>query len=515
LIRFIGKTIEKNKDLIKELEKFHSSAKFDTWEKAKNSGEISVIVDPPVSETDFKSLKSLLNNNNLIISQYPFPVDKIASESKIFYIPKKIPTSFLFEFIDLLERIYKLYNYKTNLKNLFSDTGLHMLLINSKGRIISVLTKSNELLGYKRAELIKKSFETIFDLPYEKILTRGTEGAHIHAVKNAFGIKKSIFIVKIPYKEFSLPGLPENADSIIILAEVLELHNIIEKSERNSTIQEIMIQKRAMELETANEVLNSQAMELKNALEQLEKNNRQIMEELSLASELQKSLLPKDFPSHLPMDISHKYIPFLEIGGDFYDVIPLDFTTIGIIITDVSGHGVASAFLTAMLKMSFTHYAPNDFSPAKTLSILNEEFVKLIRTEHYLTAFYAVIDFQNMKCSYCNAGHPRQLLFRKDGEVIELSSKGFFVGMFENTEYQDEQIDIHAGDKLCFFTDGIIETINNDDEQFGKENIIRIVNNEMDESVADIANTLMSDLIDYVNTDGFQDDITFLIMEII
>ncbi len=282
-----------------------------------------------------------------------------------------------------------------------------------------------------------------------------------------------------------------------------------------SLIRDSMTKERTVELESANEMLQKQALELKHTLEELEKKNRQIVEELSLASELQKSLLPKEFPSDLPLDFAHKYIPYAYIGGDFFDIVRLDKSKIGIIIADVSGHGVSSAFITTMFKSQFDIFGPKSLSPAETLANLNREFTSMIHTEHYITAFYSIIDTEKMVCTYCNAGHPNQLLFRDSGEVVELSTMGFFLGMFEGIEYENGTINLKSGDRILYNTDGIIETTNTEGEQFGKENIIKVMKDNKDNDLETVSNNLLSEIMMYMSDPTFQDDITILLTEVI
>ncbi len=281
-----------------------------------------------------------------------------------------------------------------------------------------------------------------------------------------------------------------------------------------AVIQANMGKQRTAELEAANEILQQQAIELKNAMEQLDKRNNQIIEELSLASDLQQSLIPKEFPQDLSINFAQKYLPYVYIGGDFFEIIRLDKDKVGIIITDVSGHGVAAAFITAMFKTSFHHFAQNDFSPASTLSKLNKDFSATLHTEHYLTAFYAIFDTAEMKCTYCNAGHPSQILFRENGDVEELTTMGFFIGMFEGTEYEEKVIDLIPGDRILYFTDGIIEIENAMGKPFGRENLKRIFLENMDKEISDISNLILQESMMYMASDSFQDDITMLIIEI-
>ena len=247
----------------------------------------------------------------------------------------------------------------------------------------------------------------------------------------------------------------------------------------------------------------------------LEERDRRLKEELLLASELQKSLLPRDYPQDMPVEIIHRYIPYMDIGGDFFDYIRLDENRLGIIITDVSGHGIASAFLTALFKGAFNHLAPKCNSAAETMAALNAEFCSIVHTDHYLTAFYIILDTEKMTCEYCNAGHPKQLLITKNDKISELTSGGFFLGMFDGTEYQSSRIKLHQGDTLCLFTDGIIETTGSDEALYDRESIkgaLRVTNGQ---SLELVANYVMTDLLNFMSAPHFDDDITLLLIKLV
>ena len=242
--------------------------------------------------------------------------------------------------------------------------------------------------------------------------------------------------------------------------------------------------------------------------------NRQMVEEMRLASELQKSLLPRSTPREFPVNVTHKYVPYQYIGGDFFDFVALDDTRLGIVIADASGHGVPAAFVTAMFKSAFNLFAVDDPSPAATLAKLNAEFVRTIHTDHYLTAFYAVIDTDTMRCTFCNAGHPKQLLLRSGGTVSELTSMGFLLGSIDTARYADETVDLAPGDRIVLFTDGVIETTNADREQFGRDRIAGVLRNNHTAGIEDLSNTILSELVMFMDQPVFEDDVTILIAEV-
>lgn len=148
--------------------------------------------------------------------------------------------------------------------------------------------------------------------------------------------------------------------------------------------------------------LRQRTAELSFALHEVEERNYQLTEDLLLASDVPRSLLPRQLAKdHL--NVAYLYVPCTYLGGDFYDPVAVDDRRIG---ADVSGHGSAAALITAMFKFLFSQAATGKDDPVAVLTRLNEQITQLIQTEHFLTAFYAVIDTVTLECRFCSAGHP-------------------------------------------------------------------------------------------------------------
>ncbi|MBU0935863.1 MAG: serine/threonine-protein phosphatase [Spirochaetes bacterium] len=270
------------------------------------------------------------------------------------------------------------------------------------------------------------------------------------------------------------------------------------------------------ELQAMNRKLRRRSHKLKEAMFILEQRNRQIINEMNLAVELQKSLLPKSYPATDLISFTHRYIPMAMVGGDFFDIKKLADNMVAILISDVSGHGVAPAFITAMIRSSFDYLVSKDRPPATVISLLNDEFSKIIDTDHYVTAFYAVLDFTTMTCRYCNAGHPHQLLIHADGSHSEMTANNPIIGMLDHYEYKDIEIPFSQGDLLCFFTDGIMEARDENGEMFGTAGIVESIKLSSTSGDLDtVADHLLTDLIQFMKDPYFDDDITILLAEIL
>ncbi|HUW40242.1 MAG TPA: PP2C family protein-serine/threonine phosphatase [Rectinemataceae bacterium] len=274
-----------------------------------------------------------------------------------------------------------------------------------------------------------------------------------------------------------------------------------------------MAEQRNAELAGANELLERRAADLDSALKLLDGANRQLIDELNLASELQKSLLPKTYPKDAPLEFAHKFIPLDKIGGDFFDVVRIDDRTLALVIADVSGHGVGPALVTAMFKSSFGLVSKTVRSPSQLMSSLNAEMNNFLTTGHYVTAFTAFIDIETLEMRYCSAGHPNQLLVRADGGAEELATMGFLLGMITDMDYEEKTLSMGPGDTLILFTDGVFESANSSGDMFGREGILRAVAKRPGAGPLELSNGLFSDLLEWTEGTEPADDITMLLAQ--
>ncbi|MFW6139123.1 MAG: SpoIIE family protein phosphatase [Spirochaetota bacterium] len=249
--------------------------------------------------------------------------------------------------------------------------------------------------------------------------------------------------------------------------------------------------------------------------QKLEEINKKLIKELELAAVLQKSLVPSGVPEQQYLDFAFHYEPMGMVGGDYYDVIELPENKKGVLVADVSGHGVSSAFIAAMLKISFNNFAAEVDSPAKVLDQINQEYCRVIQTGDYVTAFYAVFDPVNKKVTYSGAGHPRPLVFHKRKNQLDfLSSEGFFLGMFEGAEYTDKTTDFLGGDRYLIYTDGIIEAYSEQqNRQFGTKRLVTSFDKHKNQNINSMLECIIGDVKDFMCKSKFYDDLAMVAVE--
>jgi PAS domain S-box-containing protein len=247
------------------------------------------------------------------------------------------------------------------------------------------------------------------------------------------------------------------------------------------------VRERTQELEKRNG-------ELEAARQKLEKAQRAFEEELDMAKQVQDGLLPEKLPEFPGWALHAEYMPTGKVGGDFFDVVPMDEHRIFVVMADVAGHGVPAALVTAMAKMAFLRYVrARETSVAEILRQVNSELFRAVRTDHYLTVFAGILDTRTGSFRYCRACHPYPFLVRAGtGSVERLTQRGgFFVGMFENATYAEEETRIAPGDLLFLYTDGLHESMDASGRQFGLQRLeASILSSWVDGPAATVHNTL-------------------------
>jgi serine phosphatase RsbU (regulator of sigma subunit) len=214
--------------------------------------------------------------------------------------------------------------------------------------------------------------------------------------------------------------------------------------------------------------LLAKSAEVQRLGEQLEGIAGRMAEELRLASHVQRTLLPPPLV-HPRLDLAAEYLPVREIGGDYYDVIPLEGGRMALALGDVMGKGVPAALLAANLKSCLrAHVQAGQLRPDETLVRVNRLFREVIPKGLFATLFFAVLDWRAGVVEYVNAGHEPGLLLRRDGSLVELDRGGTVLGLLEEPAYVTGRETIEADDVLVVFSDGLTDRCAANGELFGR-----------------------------------------------
>lgn len=186
----------------------------------------------------------------------------------------------------------------------------------------------------------------------------------------------------------------------------------------------------------------------------------QLQKELSLATELQKSFLPNHLPDMAGIVFDVLYLPSSFIGGDFYDFLQIEPNVVGIFISDVKGHGVASAMITATLKDNLYKLKPFWHDPQQLFCQLNNQlwdFFANTTNDFFVTAFYGVLNLGKKQMIYTNAGHHAPYLGNDFGVVPLQTKEGLPLGIFRESRFENVEQNLNERDEIFMFTDGIFE----------------------------------------------------------
>jgi phosphoserine phosphatase RsbU/P len=238
--------------------------------------------------------------------------------------------------------------------------------------------------------------------------------------------------------------------------------------------------------------------------------------ELETARQIQLSILPHSIPKLADLDIAAQYLPMTSVAGDFYDFIQIDDKHIGILIADVSGHGLPSALIASMLQVALTGQAAHAPEPGKVLVGLNRAFCGKF-TYNFVTAAYAYVDLENNLMRYAGAGHPPMLQWRNStGKATQVLENGLVLGIMKEASYEAIEFLLEPGDRYVLCTDGILEAANSAREQFGVDRLMRFIENHKDLAADQFSQRLLNDLSRWSNQTterGQQDDITLLVID--
>lgn len=201
---------------------------------------------------------------------------------------------------------------------------------------------------------------------------------------------------------------------------------------------------------------------------QLAARHEVVLEDLRAAADIQKALLPKDGAELPALRYGSFFQPSLDIGGDIYNVVPLDAGTVAVFIADVSGHGVASALLTVSLaqRLSPAGVFAGSRSPAAILSSLEREY-PFERFDKYFSLALLVLDLGTGAIRYASAGHPAPFVVGRDGAVRELEAGGPVIGMGFGLEFDEGTETLGSGERLVLYTDGVSDDVSIEGERFG------------------------------------------------
>lgn len=238
--------------------------------------------------------------------------------------------------------------------------------------------------------------------------------------------------------------------------------------------------------------------------------------EIQAAREIQQSILPQKPATGSRIDIAVQYCPMERVAGDFYEFLIADQDKMGILITDVSGHGIPAAMIASMIKMAATAQISHAHDPARVLDGINQALCGKLK-DKYVTGAYVFIDPLAKVIKYSGAGHPAMLVLRRDSnEVEEIEENGLILGLFREAEYSSVDIPMSNYDTLVLYTDGITEAEDKHGEMFGLDRLKSCAIDHIRSSVTEISNAIIEQVNSWTGGKSGSDpddDITLIVAD--
>jgi sigma-B regulation protein RsbU (phosphoserine phosphatase) len=235
----------------------------------------------------------------------------------------------------------------------------------------------------------------------------------------------------------------------------------------------------------------------------------EIQKELEIARRIQTDILPTAYPGSHHFRVAARYVPMTSVAGDFYDFLIISPQQAGLLIADVSGHGVPAALIASMVKLAATSQRANAADPAALLSGMNAVLHGNTQSQ-FVTAAYVYLDAATSTLRYSAAAHPPMLLLRAGG-VTPIEENGLMLAAFSFATYETAVHPIQAGDRLLLYTDGLLEAANSSSEEFGSDRLAKLLKNTAPHNTEQAANHIVSALQQWSRTQN--DDLTLLVCD--
>jgi len=371
------------------------------------------------------------------------------------------------------------------------------LLLKGHGYAIETVNSPAEVL----AAVARQEFDILLmDLNYARDTTSGREGLDV--------------LSRLKELEDHPPVVAMTGWATVGLAvEAMQygVSDFVEKPWTNTRLLEILQKQVSLgrERRDARRRDAEEARARKEALLHQQEQEREIAE----AKAIQEKLLPREIPQMPGYEIASAWQSARLVGGDYFDILPLDEESLGICIADVVGKGMPAALLMSNLQAAVRGLSSATFAPDLLCSRLNSLMYRNTASDRFITFFYAQLDGPGRRLAYVNAGHNAPFVMHSDGTHERLREGGTVLGVFDTQNYDLGLAQLRAGDRVLLFTDGITEARNAADEEFGEARLLELLNGHR-ASTADALQAKILEVVAEFSGHHWQDDATLLVLAV-
>jgi phosphoserine phosphatase RsbU/P len=372
------------------------------------------------------------------------------------------------------------------------------LLLKGHGYNIEAVNSPADLL----ATVARQEFDILLiDLNYARDTTSGREG---------LDVLSQLREIEDPPPVVAMTGWA----TVGLAVEAMQygVSDFVEKPWTNTRLLEILHKQIGLGRERRE--LRRRAAEEARAREEaliyLQEQEREIAE----AKAIQEKLLPREIPQMPGYEIATAWQSARLVGGDYFDILPLDDKTLGICIADVAGKGMPAALLMSNLQAAVRGLSSLSIAPDLLCSRLNSIVYRNTESDRFITFFYAHRDGSTRRLAYVNAGHNAPFVVRSDGSHERLRDGGAVLGVFAGRNYETGSAQLSAGDRVILFTDGVTEACNPAGEEFGEARLLRLLEDHRTLSANELQAKIIAVVAEF-SGGRWQDDATLLVLAVV
>jgi serine phosphatase RsbU (regulator of sigma subunit) len=249
---------------------------------------------------------------------------------------------------------------------------------------------------------------------------------------------------------------------------------------------------------------------------QNEKELIAISHELETARQIQAFILPEESINIEGLNITARYVPMASVAGDFYDFAKVDEKSLGILVADVSGHGVPASLISSMVKIAFASNTAHAADPAQMLDGINQVLCGKLESD-FVTAGYLFLDIEEKNMIYAGAGHMPLILWRAaEKKIYEFREKGTILGQFEDIQFKNIRFPLKPDDRIILYTDGIVETSNPANTLFGFDRLKEFIISYAQLPAGQFADAIIRQIFNWSgksSEEALDDDLTLIVAD--
>jgi phosphoserine phosphatase RsbU/P len=371
------------------------------------------------------------------------------------------------------------------------------LLLKGHGFSIETVNSPADLLS----SLAHQEFDILLmDLNYARDTTSGREGLDV--------------LSRLREMEDAPPVVAMTGWATVGLAvEAMQygVSDFVEKPWTNTRLLELLQKQIALGRERRE--LRAREAEEKKARQEALLHQQEQEREIAEAKAIQEKLLPREIPQLAGYEIASAWQSARLVGGDYFDILPLDERTLGLCIADVAGKGMPAALLMSNLQAAVRGLASLSVAPDLLCRRLNSLIFRNTANDRFITFFYAQLDGPARRLSYVNAGHNAPFVLRSNGSHERLRDGGTVLGVFASPDYELGSAQLSPGDRVVLFTDGVTEACNAAGEEFGEPRLLSLLQEQSSLSADGLQARILSAVAEF-SGGRWQDDATLLVLAV-